>query len=41
MKPRLYVKAGLWRCCGGGIYGMGYDPKHAYEDWFTKCVVQK
>lgn len=35
MKPRIYKFRGLWRCAlpGSVVYGIGYAPADAYEDW--------
>ena len=39
MKPHIYKYAGIWYCRTLGdslrtvVEGLGYNPRHAYEDW--------
>jgi len=35
MKPRIYKSQGIWRCAGFGRVGLGYDPEHAYQEWYA------
>lgn len=35
MKPRLYMRHGIWCCLSVAPFqmGHGYTPREAYEDW--------
>jgi len=40
MKPRLFKADRLWYCWvdGQSSIGVGYTPKHAFDDWLLQAL---